>query len=173
MTWLRRVANLCQVALNDGEAGEATVLAVRAKLYYLEKGVGWKERGSGMLKINVPESCISFEDGNPVPGSFDASGMEGDGDEDEKGSKVVRLIMRQDSTHRMLLNTIVIPAIDFEEKTSLKSVSVIFTAFEGDDGKPVSLQARVSTLPSMDIGHSRTSVKSCVAASIGANIGPR
>lgn len=121
---------------------------VRAKMFYLEKEVGWKERGSGMLKINVPEACVSFDDaGVPIPGSFDASGLEDDNDDPEargnKDHKVVRLIMRQDQTHRILLNTVILPAMNFQEKTSLKSVGVMFTAFEGEDAKPVSVHMRV------------------------------
>lgn len=104
-----------------------------------------------MLKINVPESCVNFEDGNPVPGSFDASAMEGDDEKDqdeEKGPeakrrKVVRLLMRQDNTHRVLLNTVVFPALEFKEKAGLKAVGIIFTAFEGEDAKPTNIQARV------------------------------
>lgn len=96
-----------------------------------------------MLKINVPESCVSFDDdGVPIPGSFDASGLEDD-EEAAGGSKTVRLVMRQDSTHRILLNTIVFPALDFQEKASLKAVGVCFTAFEGEDAKPVTVQAKV------------------------------
>lgn len=97
-----------------------------------------------MLKINVPESCVSFEDGIPVPGSFDASELDGNdsAEDDETKRKVVRLIMRQDSTHRMLLNTVVLPALHFQEKTTLKAVGILFTAFEGD-GQAVSVQAKV------------------------------
>ncbi|KAH6690472.1 hypothetical protein F5X68DRAFT_166551 [Plectosphaerella plurivora] len=136
---------LQRIALDDGESGETTILAVRVKLYALEKDHGWRERGSGMLKINVPESCVQYEDGVPVPGTFDASGLDEDDDEEagqSQGPKVVRLIMRQDSTHRMLLNTVVLPAINFQEKNSLKSSGILFTAFEGD-GKPVSVQAKL------------------------------
>ncbi|KAM0282717.1 hypothetical protein ACHAQH_002915 [Verticillium albo-atrum] len=140
----KKKSKLQRVAVDDGEAGEITVLAVRTKIYHLVKEEGWKERGAGMLKINVPESCVSFDDdGVPIPGSFDASGLEDD-EEAGGGSKVVRLVMRQDSTHRMLLNTTVFPALDFQEKASLKAVGVCFTAFEGEDAKPVTVQAKMS-----------------------------
>ncbi|EGY13698.1 Nucleoporin NUP56 like protein [Verticillium longisporum] len=140
----KKKSKLQRVAVDDGEAGEITVLAVRSKIYHLVKEEGWKERGAGMLKINVPESCVSFDDdGVPIPGSFDASGLEDD-EEAAGGSKTVRLVMRQDSTHRILLNTIVFPALDFQEKASLKAVGVCFTAFEGEDAKPVTVQAKMS-----------------------------
>lgn len=98
-----------------------------------------------MLKINVPNSCVEFEDsGAVVPGSFDASGLDADEEEGDNHPKVVRLVMRQDQTHRVILNTAVIPAMEFQEKTSLKSVAVLFTAFEGEEGKPVMITMRVS-----------------------------
>lgn len=135
------------VEVDDGEAGEATVASVRAKMFSLDKETGWKERGAGMLKINVPRSCVDFdENGVLVPGSFDASGLDADdeADGDAKGHRVVRLLMRQDQTHRVILNTAVVPAMQFQEKASLKSVGVLFTAFEGAEAKPVSVTMKVS-----------------------------
>ncbi|OLN95682.1 Nucleoporin NUP56 [Colletotrichum chlorophyti] len=145
----KKRAKLQKITVDDGEAGEATILQVRAKIFYLEKEVGWKERGSGMLKINVPEACVQFDDaGLPIPGSFDASGLEGDSEDPEaggnQGHKVARLIMRQDQTHRILLNTVILPAMKFQEKETLKTVGVMFTAFEGAEAKPVSVHVRMS-----------------------------
>ncbi|KAI8198916.1 DEAD/DEAH box [Colletotrichum sp. SAR11_239] len=144
----KKRTKLQKITVDDGEAGEATIIQVRAKMFYLEKEVGWKERGSGMLKINVPEACVSFDDsGLPIPGSFDASGLENDEDPEAgvgTAHKVARLIMRQDQTHRILLNTVILPAMKFQEKTSLKSVGVMFTAFEGEEAKPVSVHMRMS-----------------------------
>ncbi|KAJ0374121.1 hypothetical protein COL26b_007676 [Colletotrichum chrysophilum] len=144
----KKRTKLQKITVDDGEAGEATIIQVRAKMFYLEKEVGWKERGSGMLKINVPEACVSFDDsGLPIPGSFDASGLENDEDPEAGNGtahKVARLIMRQDQTHRILLNTVILPAMKFQEKTSLKSVGVMFTAFEGEEAKPVSVHMRMS-----------------------------
>ena len=151
----KRLTNLL-VVVDDGEAGEVTILAVRAKMFYLDKITAkdgkeepaWKERGVGNLKINVPEECVSFgDDGAPIPGSFDASELEDDGDNDEgegKARKVVRLIMRQDSTLRVILNTTIVRGMDFQEKSSLKSTTVLFTAFEGETGKPTQIQMKVS-----------------------------
>ena len=104
-----------------------------------------------MLKINVPQSCVEFDDsGVPIPGTFDASGLE-DGENDceagSEGPKICRLIMRQDQTHRIILNTAIVPAMEFQEKASLKSVGILFTAFEGEDAKPVSITMRVSLSP--------------------------
>ncbi len=132
------------VDVDDGETSEAAILSVRAKMFVHEKASGWKERGAGMLKVNVPRSCVEFDDSNAViAGSFDASGLD---EEDDESStpKVVRLVMRQDNTHRVILNTAVVPAMKFQEKTTLKSVAIIFTAFEGAEGKPVTVTMRVS-----------------------------
>lgn len=115
-------------------------------MFYLDKEAGWKERGSGMLKINVPQSCVEFDDsGAPIPGSFDASGFELDEEEagNGKGHKVARLILRQDQTHRVILNTAILPAMEFQEKASLKSVGILFAAFEGEEAKPVNITVRV------------------------------
>lgn len=132
------------VDVDDGEASEATILSVRAKMFVHEKEAGWKERGAGMLKLNVPRSCVEFDDNNAVvAGSFDASGLDEE-DEDSSTPKVVRLVMRQDNTHRVILNTAVVPAMKFQEKTTLKSVAIIFTAFEGAEGHPVTVTMRVS-----------------------------
>ena len=111
-------------------------------MFVHDKEAGWKERGAGMLKINVPTQCVDFDDaGAVIPGSFDASSLE---DDSSESPKVVRLLMRQDQTHRVILNTPVLPAIKFQEKASLKSVAILFTAFQGEDAKPTSVTMRVS-----------------------------
>jgi hypothetical protein len=138
------------VTVDDGETGEVTILQVRAKMFQLEdKETGWKERGSGMLKINVPESCVSFDElsGMPIAGSFDASGLEADSDDEEdsggaRGGKIVRLIMRQDHTLRVILNTAIVGATNFQTREGLKATNIIFTAFEGDEGRPVQMKVR-------------------------------
>ncbi|KAH8680642.1 hypothetical protein BX600DRAFT_2380 [Xylariales sp. PMI_506] len=137
----KKKTKLQRVAIDNGEAGEATILQVRAKIFHLDKTVdpvAWKERGAGNLKINVPESCIDIDDnGAPIPGSFDASALE------DSESKTVRLVMRQDSTHRVILNTAVIPAMKFQEKPMNKTVCVLFTAIEGG-GEAVSIQLKLN-----------------------------
>ncbi|KAJ6444234.1 DEAD/DEAH box helicase [Purpureocillium lavendulum] len=143
----KKRTRLHKVEVNDGEAGEATVASVRAKMFSLDKETGWKERGAGMLKINVPRGCVDFDDnGTPIPGSFDASGLEADEEAGAgtNGHKVARLLMRQDQTHRVILNTVIVPAMQFQEKASLKSVGILFTAFEGPEAKPVSVTMKMS-----------------------------
>lgn len=118
-------------------------------MFYHGKEAGWKERGAGMLKINVPQACVDLDDsGVAIPGSFDASELQIDDDDNStaEGRKVCRLIMRQDQTHRVILNTALVPAMKFQEKASLKSVGILFTAFEGEHAKPVAVTMRVSSV---------------------------
>lgn len=139
--------------MDDGESGEVSTVQVRAKMYYIDndnKATGWKERGAGILKINVPEACVDFDDGgNPRPGTFDASLLDEKEATTQAGTdtfKGVRLIMRQDQTHRLILNTMLLPAMVFQEKASLKAVNVTFTAFEsgtGDQPRPFSVNMKV------------------------------
>jgi Ran-binding protein 3 len=130
------------VVVDDGERDEATVLAVRAKMYQLDKELGWKERGAGMLKLNVPKASVEFDDaGTADIASFDASVLETGSDEDEaKSQQSVRLIMRQDHTLRLILNTTIVPAIKFQVITKLKSANVLFTAFDTDEVKQVQMK---------------------------------
>lgn len=135
---------LCTVVVDDGEGLEVTLFSARAKMYIMEKGVGWKERGGGMLKINVPKSTVDFdEQGAPDPSSFDASVLDdGDSGEEGAGPKNVRLIMRQDHTLRVILNTIVLPAMKFQLTRKLKAATVLFTAFEGGEARQVQMKVR-------------------------------
>ncbi|KAH6997515.1 hypothetical protein BKA56DRAFT_989 [Ilyonectria sp. MPI-CAGE-AT-0026] len=142
----KKKLKLQKVEVNDGEAGESTIISVRAKMFYHDKEAGWKERGAGMLKINVPQVCVEFDDaGAVVPGSFDASSLETDDSAGgSKGHRVARLLLRQDQTHRVILNTAILPTMEFQEKASLKSVGILFTAFEGEPAKPVSITMRMT-----------------------------
>lgn len=138
----KRSAKITRVHIEDGESGEATILQMRAKLFAIESNeAGWKERGIGTLKINVPKNCVDYdENGAPIPGSFDLSGLK---DEDE--ARVARLIMRQENTHRVVLNTIIVRAMEFKDKPSPTSAQIIFTAFEGDkEPKPITMLLKLS-----------------------------
>ncbi|KAI0447370.1 hypothetical protein F4803DRAFT_546266 [Xylaria telfairii] len=124
------------VAANDDEA---SILQARGKLYSLDKTTNaWKERGAGILKLMVPKECAVSGD-NPniaLPGSFDATALK------DSETKIIRLVMRQDATHRVILNTTLLPNMEFREKSGLKATSVLFTAIE-DDG-PVSITLRMN-----------------------------
>ncbi|KAL2153089.1 hypothetical protein VTH82DRAFT_4244 [Thermothelomyces myriococcoides] len=57
-------------------------------------------------------------------------------------AKHVRLIMRQDHTLRVILNTVVLPAMKFQVTNRLKASTVLFTAFE--DGQARQVQMKMS-----------------------------
>ena len=154
--------------MDDGEGGEVTLLAIRAKMFQMEKGVGWKERGAGMLKVNVPRDCVELDEyGNPDPTTFNASVLDedeerdgsGNDDDEEKEEEEgeesaaaekkpqgrrhhVRLIMRQDHTLRVILNTVIVPAMMFQLNQKLKAAYVLFTAFEEGEAKQVQMKVR-------------------------------
>ncbi|KAK3390457.1 hypothetical protein B0H63DRAFT_115421 [Podospora didyma] len=137
----KKKPRLQKIVVDDGEGDEVTLLAVRAKMYQMEKGTGWKERGAGMLKINVPRSSVELdENGNLDPSTFDASVLDEDEDSEGNARKHVRLIMRQDHTLRVILNTVIVPAMTFQVTKKLKSANVLFTAFEGTEAIPVQMK---------------------------------
>jgi Ran-binding protein 3 len=77
-----------------GEEEETTEFNNRAKLYFfgLHEGVKqWRERGSGVLRLNVKKSSDDAPDAPPQ----------------------ARLIMRADGSHRVVLNTIVKKELKF------------------------------------------------------------
>lgn len=141
------------VAVDDGEAGETTIVQVRARMYYLDKTpnadntgqVGWRERGVGNLKINVPEDSVTAdpESGAVDPKSFDPAVLK---ESTPENPKLVRLVMRQDSTLRVILNTVMVAGMDFQLKEGFKTWSVLFTAIEGDDGQYVPITMKVRLL---------------------------
>ncbi|KAK3318335.1 hypothetical protein B0H66DRAFT_233431 [Apodospora peruviana] len=134
---------LQKIVVDDGEGDEVTLLAVRVKMFQMENRE-WKERGAGMLKVNVPKVSIELDDaGNPDPSSFDASVLDDDDDETtSSGRKNVRLIIRQDHTLRVILNTPIIPAMSFLLTRKLKAATVLFTAFV--DGEAKAVQVKMS-----------------------------
>ncbi|TFK29582.1 hypothetical protein FA15DRAFT_663724 [Coprinopsis marcescibilis] len=74
---------LTEQEVTTGEEEEETVMQVRGKLFSLQDGTQWKERGTGILKINVKR-----EDGsNP------------------------RLVMRKDAVYTLLLNVTLFPGM--------------------------------------------------------------
>lgn len=145
------ILTMCPVAVDDGEAGETTIVQVRARMYYLDKTpnadntgqVGWRERGVGNLRINVPEDSVTTdpETGAVDAKSFDPSVLK---KSTAENPKLVRLVMRQDSTLRVILNTVMVAGMDFQLKEGFKMWSVLFTAIEGDDGQyvPVTMKVR-------------------------------
>ena len=148
------------VVVDDGERQEVTLFSVRAKMYLMEKGVGWKERGGGMLKVNAPKSTVEFDNhGVPDPTSFDASALADEDDDDRQ--KHVRLIMRQDHTLRVILNTVIMPAMKFQVTNRLKTSTVLFTAFEGGEARQV--QMKVGRAAKFDLFRGSLLMMNCPA----------
>lgn len=126
-------------------------------MYYLDKStnadgkeeVGWRERGVGMLKVNVPlESVkVNAETGAVDAKSFDPSILK---DSTPESPKLVRLLMRQDSTLRLILNTVMLAGMDFQLKEGFKSWTLLFTAIEGEEAKRVPVQVKVCCSGSPD-----------------------
>lgn len=89
----------------------------------------------------MPRSCASYDPyGGPISGSFDASGV----DEEEATPLIVRLVMRQENTHRVILNTVILAGMEFQEKPAASTAQFLFTAFEGEkEPKPVNMLLKV------------------------------
>ncbi|KHJ33548.1 putative dead deah box dna helicase protein [Erysiphe necator] len=137
--------------IDDGEADEVTILQIRAKLFAIEsKKSGWKERGVGTLKINLPKNSVQYDEkGNPISGSYKSSIRKGKHNNETNSAQAARLIMRQESTHRVILNTFILREMEFEEKSAVSSAQFLFTAFEGEkEVKPVRLLLKMSELNS-------------------------
>jgi DEAD/DEAH box helicase domain-containing protein len=52
--------------------------------------------------------------------------------------------MRQENTHRVILNTIIVRAMEFKPKPATSTAQILFTAFEGDkEPKPINMLLKV------------------------------
>jgi Ran-binding protein 3 len=71
--------------VTTGEEDERTAYHVRAKLYVLHDGNSWKERGTGVLKLNVRAA--------------DGGGA--------------RLVMRKEAVHALILNVALFSGMSF------------------------------------------------------------
>lgn len=119
-------------------------------MYYLDKStgsdgkqqVGWRERGVGVLKVNVPVESVRLdpESGAADPKSFNPSVLV---ESTPESPKLVRLLMRQDSTLRVILNSAMLAGMEFQLKEGLKAHSILFTAIEGEDARHVQVQMKV------------------------------
>ena len=107
------------------------MIQVRAKLFALVKDAGWKERGVGAIKLNVAKAGFETDE---ITGEKVAVG--------DAKQRSARLIMRQESTHRVILNSPLLKAIKFsDDKAANGTYKISFTAVE--DNKPVNLLLKV------------------------------
>ncbi|RKF56994.1 Nucleoporin NUP56 [Erysiphe neolycopersici] len=138
-----------KIKIDDGEADEVTLLQIRAKLFAVEsKAAGWKERGVGTLKINVAKQFVKYDqNGIPISGTFNKPNKKCKDKCKINIACAARLIMRQENTHRVVLNTFILREMEFEEKPAVSSAQFLFTALEGEkELKPVRLLLKMSEI---------------------------
>jgi Ran-binding protein 3 len=81
-------------------------------------------------------------------GTFDPSSREDDEEEHEGPQPVAaRLVMRQENTHRVILNTVILKAQKFDQKSANSAIQILFTAIE--NGKPVNMLLKVCAYESI------------------------
>ena len=100
--------------VETGEEGETTEYTCRAKLYYFVDKKEWKERGIGVIRLNVTE-----------PKS-----------DDENSTIKARLVMRADGSHRVILNTPVQKDLKYGDVHGNKPSGHFMSLMGSLDGKP-------------------------------------
>ena len=131
-------------AVETGEEDEETIFSARAKLYHFEKE--WKERGTGVIKVNVRQEKASkppTQDDEEQP----EKDLEAGDEEDEAGELKARVIMRSDGVHRVILNSPVFKDMsvgDTDGKEPTNTKTMFLTGM--DDGKPRLFQIKVCLL---------------------------
>lgn len=137
-------------AVETGEEGEETRFSARAKLYYFDSaGKAWKERGFGMLKLNVSEggpeeNYHSHEGVDP-----ENKGRETSQNEEAPQKRHARLLMRSEGVFRVVLNVPIFKGMKAgDQNGNMPSDRCLkFTAFE--DEKHVMMQLRVGSTTSV------------------------
>lgn len=139
----KKKAKAPRAPILDGEEDEMTLCQVRAKLFVLDER--WKERGVGNLKINIPRSSDDAEGGLlsfPKGKKHQSDKKSGDVKEPGNNSFLARLVMRQEHTHRVILNSVILKDQHFQEKPTNNAIGITFMAFE--NGKPVNMQFKMN-----------------------------
>ncbi|KPI43015.1 Ran-specific GTPase-activating protein 2 [Cyphellophora attinorum] len=85
--------------VETGEEGEQTIFSARAKLYHFDEKQ-WKERGTGVIKVNIRQEKTTKPDESEDDHEQDPEA----GDYDDVDIKA-RVIMRSDGVHRVILNS--------------------------------------------------------------------
>ncbi|ETN47011.1 uncharacterized protein HMPREF1541_01201 [Cyphellophora europaea CBS 101466] len=118
--------------LETGEEGEETIFNARAKLYHFEKE--WKERGTGVLKVNVRQEVQAA-----------ASDAEADAENGESAKIVLRarVIMRADGVHRVILNSPVFKEMKVGTESGETPTSKTMFLTGMDDGNPRLFQIKM------------------------------
>lgn len=98
----KRSIQLPETEIKTGEEEEKTVHAVRAKLFHMASDQSWKERGMGVLKINVSTAAEA----------------------------PARLVMRADGVLRVILNVVLFPGMLCEQEQE-KYIRIVAMEAEG------------------------------------------
>lgn len=99
--------------VETGEENETTQYTCRAKLYNFVDKKEWKERGLGVLRLNVLDSSS-----------------------DSNSSSKARLVMRADGSHRVILNTPIQKGLKFGTVTGERPVNGYMYFMGSLDGQP-------------------------------------
>ncbi|THY31845.1 hypothetical protein D6D01_02760 [Aureobasidium pullulans] len=100
--------------IETGEEGETTEYTCRAKLYNFVDKKEWKERGLGVLRLNVTEPQA----------------------DDEDSTLKARLVMRADGSHRVILNTPIQKGLKFGDVHGARPTGGYMSFMGSLDGKP-------------------------------------
>ncbi|KAK5939904.1 hypothetical protein PMZ80_008286 [Knufia obscura] len=117
--------------VDTGEEGEEVHFTSRARLYFFDGA--WKERGTGVFKINVRTS----EDGDAEPRESDPEAQA------TNGKRKARLLMRADATHKVLLNSPVFKGMKFGAPDGTEPTGKLMHLQSLENGKPLPLQIKI------------------------------
>ncbi|KAI9799514.1 MAG: hypothetical protein M1833_004036 [Piccolia ochrophora] len=132
--------------VETGEEEEETIFSNRAKLFYFNRtDKAWKERGMGVLKLNISLTHHNEElkaVGEHEQEDSDEDPEKGEAGPQKRGKRSARLLMRAEGVYRVLLNVPVFKDIQVGDKDGLEppGKTIIMTAPE--EGSPVMFQIR-------------------------------
>ncbi|KAK9360345.1 hypothetical protein V1504DRAFT_423606 [Lipomyces starkeyi] len=137
--------NLEKKKVETGEEMETSVFNCRAKLYSLdptEADKGWKERGVGVLHLNVLKDDTGTTVDTPEPSSADAS-KESTPTVRERKSKA-RIVMRADGVLKVILNLPLVKGIEVRKGMKSSLVSEKFVRISAwENHKPIQYALRM------------------------------
>ncbi|KAJ9653830.1 hypothetical protein H2198_007058 [Neophaeococcomyces mojaviensis] len=123
-------ANANEALVDTGEEDEEVHFSARAKLYVFAGKDGWKDRGTGVFKINV--RTVHDE---AAEGDVEAQAS--------SGKKKARLLMRADATHRVILNSPIFKGMRFGAPDGSEPAGKVMHLQSLEDGKPLPLQIKI------------------------------